>query len=264
MSARSPGCGRSSNPGKGNSRNCQPRFAGPRLLCWCRSWSRRQTAPPCRRKGSAVRAAQNSASSTKPFSPRQGREDCSHGWSAVRRQSDQAQLVVDVAHRPPQPRQGRQRACSTETPFLPPLPGQIGDIGYRFHGLRIEAATAPPRRFTRGYILTAPIGAKRPVRACPFPRSHHFRPGRGAKVVATGGARSDDSRTKRNPWLKSRTDPLSPGRGDRERVGANLHSFQRVRGRPKATPSPLSQWGQFPIFTGMRVSHRATPTEVAP
>ena len=58
-----------------------------------------------------------------PFSPRQGREGCSHGWSAVRRQSDQAQPVVNVAYRPPQPRQGRQRACSTETPFLPPLPG---------------------------------------------------------------------------------------------------------------------------------------------
>jgi len=28
------------------------------------------------------------------------------------------------------------------------------------HGFRIEAATAPPRRCTRGSILAAPIGAK--------------------------------------------------------------------------------------------------------
>ena len=34
-------------------------------------------------------------------------------------------------------------------------------------------------------------------------------------------------------------------------------------GKP-ATPSPLSQWGQFPTFTGVRVAHRATPAEVAP
>ncbi len=31
-----------------------------------------------------------------------------------------------------------------------------------------------------------------------------------------------------------------------------------------ATPSPLSQWGQFPTFTGVRIAHRATPNEVAP
>ena len=40
-----------------------------------------------------------------------------------------------------------------------------------------------------------------------------------------------------------------------------------VRGRPGvslATPSPLSRWGQFPIFTGVKVIHRATPIEVAP
>ena len=41
---------------------------------------------------------------------------------------------------------------------------------------------------------------------------------------------------------------------------------KRVRERPGmlASPSPSSQWGRFPIFTGVRVSHRATPTEVAP
>ena len=41
---------------------------------------------------------------------------------------------------------------------------------------------------------------------------------------------------------------------------------QRVKERPgtPASPSPLSQWGRFPIFTGVRISHRATPTKVAP
>lgn len=36
-------------------------------------------------------------------------------------------------------------------------------------------------------------------------------------------------------------------------------------GKPEAeaSGSPLSQWGRFPIFTGVRVSHRATPIEVA-
>lgn len=45
-----------------------------------------------------------------------------------------------------------------------------------------------------------------------------------------------------------------------------LRLTQRVRERPgkPATPSPLSRWGRFPTFTGVRVSHRATPTEVAP
>jgi hypothetical protein len=45
-----------------------------------------------------------------------------------------------------------------------------------------------------------------------------------------------------------------------------LRLTQRVRERLglPASPSPLSQWGQFPIFTGVRVAHRATPTKVAP
>jgi hypothetical protein len=38
----------------------------------------------------------------------------------------------------------------------------------------------------------------------------------------------------------------------------------RERSGVPTTPSPLSRWGQFPTFTGVRVSHRATPPEVAP
>ncbi len=36
------------------------------------------------------------------------------------------------------------------------------------------------------------------------------------------------------------------------------------KGEAGASPSPLSRWGQFPIFTGVRVAHRATPNSVAP
>lgn len=40
---------------------------------------------------------------------------------------------------------------------------------------------------------------------------------------------------------------------------------QRVRQRPRrASASPLSRWGQFPIFTGVKVIHRAAPKGVAP
>jgi hypothetical protein len=45
-----------------------------------------------------------------------------------------------------------------------------------------------------------------------------------------------------------------------------LFLIERVRERPGmlASPSPSSRWGQFPIFTGVKVFHRATPTKVAP
>lgn len=63
-----------------------------------------------------------------------------------------------------------------------------------------------------------------------------------------------------------------PPRLDRDRrcvgtTGSVEHPVhKRVRERPgiPASPSPSSRWGRFPIFTGVRVSHRATPTKVAP
>ena len=37
-----------------------------------------------------------------------------------------------------------------------------------------------------------------------------------------------------------------------------------VRGRPEASPSPLSRWGQFPTFTGVRLSRTGRPHSDCP
>jgi hypothetical protein len=42
------------------------------------------------------------------------------------------------------------------------------------------------------------------------------------------------------------------------------HGHKWVRGRPKASPSPLSRWGQFPTFTGVRLSRTGRPHRDCP
>ena len=94
------------------------------------------------------------------FAP-EGPTGCSHGRSAVRRQSDQAQPVVPVAQTPLAPAGATQGAFDRNAISFAPA-GATGELGNPFHGFHSEAATAPPRRSTRGYILTAPAGARTP------------------------------------------------------------------------------------------------------
>ena len=64
-------------------------------------------------------------------------------------------------------------------------------------------------------------------------------PRRGHKIIATGGVRSDDSRTKRNPWFPCPS-PQRPGRADRDASTA---------------VAPAGAIGEFsPLFHGFRVA----------
>jgi hypothetical protein len=44
---------------------------------------------------------------------------------------------------------------------------------------------------------------------------------------------------------------------------AERPDIQEGRAEARASAPPLSRWGQFPIFTGVTLSHRASPIEVA-
>ncbi len=57
----------------------------------------------------------------------------------------------------PKPRQGRQQCIASAAPA-----GAIGSFHHHSTGSASMAATSPPRRFTRGYSLSAPSG-RRPV-----------------------------------------------------------------------------------------------------
>ncbi len=78
---------------------------------------------------------------------------------------------------------------------------------------------------------------------------------RGTDLRSEGRPNSSSSHDL--PWANNQ-------KSDRSRALSPASAGKEGRAEAEASAPPLSQWGQFPIFTGVRVSQRATPIEVAP